>query len=169
MRRLLPLLITLMIVASCGKDSSSNPNPGRSGQNGNTPQPEEACLTEDCATITTDGSSTDLLDSLIDAPVEISASEIHFTVGKISVVKGDKITCKTEVRAGEVYQYALTGNNLQLQTGAGTYTMTRLNEGGTGILGTWMWKGKGEQGMHNIKTMSVVSNTRVILKNHCEL
>lgn len=173
--RLLPLFITLLLFVSCGKNggsSSSTPaGPGTTtGGGAQLEEVEETCAADSCTnTITADGSIVDLLDSIVDVPAQISASQITFTAAKASVAEGDRISCKTEVAAGEVYSYSISGQKLMLQTNAGQYTMTRLNEDGQGLIGTWMWKGTGPDGMHVIRTMGIVSNSRVILKTHCEL
>lgn len=165
--RLLALFILLITLISCGKtttggSSSSDQGPEEQFEN-------EGCTLDGCNTVTADGSSVDLLDSVIDAPVMISGSEIAFQEAKSSVAEGDKISCKTAVSAGEVYRYTLAGKKLTIHSAGGNFTMSRLNDDEDGLIGTWMWRGRGDMGMDVIRTMSVVTKTRVILKTHCEL
>lgn len=171
--RLLPLLMTFLFLVSCGKNGGSSSSPSAGPVAGGDAQLEESeptCSADSCTnTITVDGTTVDLLDSVIDVPAQISGTQIAFTAAKASVAEGDRISCKTEVAAGEVYSYSISGHKLMLQTNSGQYTMSRLNEDGDGLIGTWLWKGTGPDGMHVIRTMGVVSNSRVILKTHCEL
>lgn len=187
--RLLPLLMTLLIFVSCGKNGGSRSAPPPVvGDSGDAQLEEDACVAcsstnsgtssdtstgtssgTSTSTIIADGSSVDLLDSIIDVPVQVTSSSITFSATKMAVAEGDRISCKTEVAAGESYEYSLSGNKLIVQTANGQLEMTRLNEDGEGIIGTWMWKGKGDAGMHMIRTMSIVNNSRVIMKTHCEM
>jgi hypothetical protein len=46
--------------------------------------------------------------------------------------------------------------------------MTRLSDG-DGIGGAWVWKGYVDQGTHVIKNMSILGNSRIVLRTQCEL
>lgn len=179
--RLLFIVTTLFFLVSCGRDSGGGataqgpvvvPTAPQASEDQETQAGtvDDACVNESCNTITADGSVVDLLDSVVDSRVEISDSAITFMDSKISNAEGDRISCNTEVRSGDVFNYTLVdGNKLKLDTPSGSYTMSRLNDEVDGVKGIWTWKGSGEQGMLVMKTMSVVSNSRVILKTHCEL
>lgn len=153
--RYLSLLFILLMVVSCGKDSSSS---------GPAKQQEEMRDTVD----TTDGLGVDLLDTSIDVSAKVTDSQITFLESKSSVAQGRRIDCKSGVNAGEVYQIALNGDQLSVQTAEGTYNMSRLNEGNSGLTGSFSWKGYSPEGEHMIKIISFLGN-RVILKTHCEM
>lgn len=164
MRLLLSLFILLFAVA-CGKSgSSSSDDPQLQADN---------CLVNDevvtCETIRgNDPSNVNLLESMIDVNVTISGTSLIFPVGKSSVARGSRINCPTAVSSGEVYQYLLRGNSLDIQTPTQSYTMERLSDG-TSIVGVWVWKGYEAGNVYTIRSLSFVNNTRVIMKTHCEL
>jgi hypothetical protein len=163
--RYLPFLFAMMFMSiSCGKKSETNSSLA----------PESTCqlggMAVACETIEgSDGLGVDLLDTIIDVPINLSNSEITFQESKLSADEGRRISCKTQVRNGEVYQYSLRGDQLFIQTESGSYTMTRNNDEKNGILGTWFWQGYVDQGTLLLRTMTFVSQSRVILKTHCEL
>lgn len=164
--RLLPLIFILSLVAACGKQSTTSSS-SRQNQ-------EDTCQLNgqavECESIRgADGLGVDLLDTVIDVPVEISNSEITFLAPKSSFAEGRRISCKTQVQSGEVYRYSLEGNTLRLQTDGGSFNMKKLNDEKNGISGTWAWKGYVDQGTHVIKTISFIGTNRAILKTHCEL
>jgi hypothetical protein len=171
--RLLPLLATMFILVSCGNNSSSGggtPSAQAPSRTPGTTQAEEACVAGDsCETVIDDEArSVDLLDSVISVPVEITTADITIKSGQNSVTQGEHISCSTSVQSGEVYGYRVSGDTLDLMTGTGAYTYTRLNQGGQGLQGTWTWAGKGAEGMTLLRTLAVVGNDRVIFKTHCE-
>lgn len=167
--RLLPLLFILSFVIACGKDSSDSISRESSRQN-----QDETCqlngVEVECKTLRgADGLGVDLLDTVIDVPVEMNESEIRFLQSKSSFAEGRRISCKSQVNSGDVYRYSLNGSTLRLETEDGNYTMKRLNNEDKGILGTWSWKGYVNEGTHMIKTISFIGTDRVIIKTHCEL
>jgi hypothetical protein len=163
--RLVSLLFILILSASCGqesgeKSSSSPTKRGLCDLNGNS---------VDCQSITgADGQGIDLLESVIDVPVKIENADITFLADKSALSTGRRINCKTSVKNGEVYRFALRGEKLLIMTGAGNYEMERLSDG-EGLTGAWVWKGYVDQGTHIIRSMTFLSNNRVVLRTSCEL
>ena len=163
--KLVSLLVLLTLSISCGKDggggsSSSKSGSGTCSLNGRS----VACESIQGA----DGLGIDLLESMIDVPVKIDGAEMMFMADKSAVSTGRRITCKTAVKNGEVYRFALRGSRLLVMTAEGSYEMERLTDG-EGIVGTWAWDGYIDQGTRLTKQMSFLSQTRVILKTNCEL
>jgi hypothetical protein len=158
------LLVIMLLAASCGKESSSgsasSKQAGRCDLNGRS----VACESIRGA----DGLGIDLLESMIDVPVQVSNSEIVFQEDKDAVSQGRRIECRTTVKNGEIYRYTLRGNALHLSTDTGTYEMERLNSG-DGLLGTWKWNGYVDEGTHVIRQLSFLGNSRVIIRTSCEL
>lgn len=158
------LLAILILSASCGKDggggSSISKRPGVCELNGRS----VACETIQGA----DGFGIDLLESMIDVPVQITDSDIRFMENREAHAQGRRIDCSTTVKSGEVYRYSVHGDTLVLSTDSGSYDMQRLNSG-QGLSGTWMWKGYINQGTHIIRQFSFLGNNRVIIRTNCEL
>jgi hypothetical protein len=161
--KLVPFVLFIFILVSCGQDTKSSSSTGRRGLcdlNGNS---------VDCSAIEgADGQGIDLLNAMIEVPVKIQDSDITFLADKTSSSTGRRITCKTSVRNGEVYRFALRGDGLILMTEQGTFEFTRISDG-EGLQGAWTWKGYVDQGMHLIRNITFVENNRVIIRNHCEL
>lgn len=164
--RLVTLFAILILSVSCGKDgggSSSSSTTSRRGLcdlNGS----DVACETIQGA----DGEGIDLLESAIDVPVKIQGSDITFMSDKSSIATGRRINCKTAVKNGEVYRFALRGDKLLIMNSEGSYEMSRLSDG-EGINGAWMWKGYIEQGTHVFKKLTIINDSRAILRTTCEL
>jgi hypothetical protein len=156
-------LVLLLLAVSCGKEGG--------GQN--VSQEKDMCSLNGrsvaCESIHgTDGLGVDLLESMIDVPIQITNSEITFMADKASSSQGRRITCKTAVKSGEIYRFALRGNTLVLMTPGGSYSMARLTSG-EGLIGTWAWKGYVDQGTHVIRQVTFLSKTRMIMRTTCEL
>lgn len=162
--RFVSLIFILILSVACGKDggggSSSSSKSGSCSLNGRS----VACQSIQGA----DGLGVDLLDAMIDVPIKIQDAEITFLADKSAMSTGRRINCKTSVKNGEVYRFALRGSRLLLMTPSGSYEMDRLTDG-SGIVGTWAWKGYEDQGTHVIRQMSFLSETRVIMRTNCEL
>lgn len=164
--KLVSLLAIIILSVSCGKD-------GGSGGSGNSSSKTGLCELNgraiQCEAIQgADGLGVDLLETMIDVPVVVEGSEIRFTQDKTATSQGRRISCKTSVKSGEIYRYALRGSRLLIMTASGSYEMDRLSDG-EGLSGTWMWKGYVDNGTHLIKQMTFLSNNRVILRTSCEL
>lgn len=165
--RFLPLVFALILTASCGQDkggggsgSSSTANDGSCSLNGRS----VACETIKGA----DGEGIDLLDSMIEVPVKIQDTEMTFLSDKAALSQGRRIECRVAVKNGEIYRFALRGDRLVLMTADGTIEMDRLNDG-SGINGTWVWKGYIDNGAHMIRQMTILGNSKVVMKTSCEL
>lgn len=161
--RLFFLFVTLILIASCGQDgggSSSNKSRGICSLNGRSVQ---------CETIRgADGQGIDLLESMIDVPIQMQDTEMTFLADKTATSTGRRITCKTAVKKGEVYRFALRGAKLLLMTPEGSFEMDRLNDGSE-INGAWAWKGYTDEGTHLIRQMTILNSNRVIMRTNCEL
>lgn len=160
--KFLSLAFLLAFTVACGKNGSSS-----------SPQKEEGCnlngSTISCDSIEgTDGLGVDLLESMIDVPVKLTDSEIIFMSDKVATSQGRRISCKTAVKNGEAYRYALRGSSLVVMTSEGSYEMSRLSSGDS-IIGTWAWNGYIDQGTHIIRQITFLSDTRVIMRTNCEL
>jgi hypothetical protein len=163
--KLISLLTILILAAACGKDGGGS-SASSSAKNGSCSLDGRAVACESIQGA--DGLGVDLLDSMVDVPVKIADSDITFLADKTATSQGRRISCKTSVKNGEVYRFALRGSKLLVMTATGSFEMDRLTDG-SALLGTWSWKGYEEGGTHVIKTMSFLSDTRVILKTNCEL
>lgn len=162
--RLVTLLAILTLAASCGKDggggSSSSARDGGCNLDGRS----VACESIRGA----DGLGVDLLESMIEVPVQISGSDITFMSNKAATAEGRRISCPTSVKSGESYRYSLRGGELNLSTDSGNYSYRRLSSG-EGLSGTWSWKGYRDQGVHVIKTITFLGQSSVIIRTSCEL
>lgn len=177
--RLTGLLFILLLVAACGQNGSRTDAPQRqtdSGWGEWDSQGTGKCQMSDgtqvgCETLRgADGLGVDLLDTMVDVPIEVNNAEIIFGASKVSFKDGRRIDCKTEVRSGEVYSYSLNGSNLHIRTEDGvSINMKRLNETGSGLIGAWAWRGYAADGSHTIKQLTIVNENRAILQTHCEL
>lgn len=163
--RLVSLIAILMLTVACGKEGG--------GSGSSVADKSSECSLNGrsvaCASIQgADGLGVDLLETMIDVPVQIANTDITFMADKTSTDQGRRLSCKTSVKNGETYRYALRGNKLIVMTSAGTYEMDRLTDGDS-LLGTWVWKGYEDSGAHIIRQMSFLSNTRLIMRTNCEL
>lgn len=160
MRGLTFLVLSFLLVA-CGK----------SGSGGGSRQEEQAqCMVNgeavNCDTIN-DGASVDLLETMIDVPVSLSEDTLTFLADKKVASQGNRISCDTKVRNGEIYRLIHNGRSLEVMTSNGSYVMEK-NDDGDALLGSWRWQGREANGAFIIKTMFLFSN-RAILKTHCEM
>lgn len=167
--RLVSLLVLLALSVSCGKDGGGSGGASSSS----TAQNNDSCDLNGravaCESIRgADGQGIDLLESMIDVPVKITDADIQFLADKTSATEGRRISCQTQVKNGEIYRFALRGNTLVMMTGEGSYEMKRLNSG-SGLVGTWIWKGYVEEGTHIIRQMTFLGSSRVIMRTSCEL
>lgn len=164
--RLLSLFILLSLLVSCGKDG------GSVSTKDNTPDKESCELNGRriaCEAIQgADGLGIDILESMIDVPISIQETEMMFLSDKVAVSEGRRIDCRVGVKNGEIYRFALRGNRLLLMTAEGSYEMERLNDG-SGLNGTWTWKGYQDNGAHVIRQMVIFNNSRAVMKKNCEL
>ena len=161
--RLVVLFVALALSVSCGKDG---------GNKSSLTEANGICSENDrsagCLIQGADGLGVDLLEAMIDVPVKIQDTQVTFLADRSSVSTGRRINCKTAVRNGEVYQVTLSGDRLLVVSSDGSYEFDRFNNS-TGIDGTWVWKGYGDDGTHMIRQMSFLSNNRVIIRANCEL
>lgn len=146
------IVVGSVLITSCGKQESKN-EPTR-------PEDEEISITN--------ADPVELLDSGIDVPVSIGASEITFLDNKSSSKQGTKGSCSTSVSNNEVYQYLINGNALVIQTREGRFTFQSLNNEASGIHQNWVWKGK-MGNMYTVKTINFLSNGRAIIRTNCEV
>ncbi|WP_408096115.1 hypothetical protein ACJVC5_13835 [Peredibacter sp. HCB2-198] len=161
------LLVLMALAAACGKEGGGSGRsslaagqPGVCSLNGRS----VACESIQGA----DGLGVDLLETMVDVPVQVNDSEIQFMGDKESLTQGRRIECRTNVRSGEVYRYTLQGDSLHLSTESESYALTRLNPG-SGLAGTWVWKGYVDNGTHIIRQFSFLGNDRLIIRTNCEL
>ncbi len=161
--RLAPFITFIFLLLSCGQDEN---NSSVSGQ-------KNLCdlngSSVDCTAIEgADGLGIDLLNALIDVPVQIEETEIIFLRDKAVSASGRRITCKASVRNGEIYRYSLQDDKLLLMTEEGSFEYSRISDG-EGLQGVWIWKGFVDQGMHLRKSITFIDDNRVVLRHHCEL
>lgn len=159
--RLLSLCLLLTFLVSCGKKSSSS-------QPGSDPTVVQEEEDRTSPVIDGDGMGTELLDAMVDVPVNVSGSEIKFLKAANSASKGRQIECKVGVKLGEVYQYSLSGNSLTLNTGTTSYNMKRLNDG-SGLRGVWVWKGNDAASGRTERLVTFVNEHRAVLRSNCEI
>lgn len=162
--RFLLLTFLSVLVVSCGDKGSSSSKPG----------PQED--TDGTGTRTRTNPElysnsvreTDLLDVATDVPVEISGSRITFKKAVNNAVQGTHIKCELNVGMGETYSYSFSGADLEILTAAGEKRTFKRRSGQEGsIVGSWYGvietPGKTVQ-----RIMTFVSESQVIMRNHCE-
>lgn len=154
--RLFLLFFVFILTSACGKQSSSSG--GALEESG----PSLHGMKE------ADGQGVDLLDAVIDVPIEVRGSEITFLASKSSQEIGRRISCRMAVNNGESYRYDLEGERLRITTPENSYLLRRLNNEKNGIIGAWVWKGV-EDGYLVRRIFSFISEKRLIMKTHCEL
>ncbi len=160
MRSYFLVLLSILVITSCGKSG------GGSGSSNSNKQEEQTCFdSTDCEVNAPGG--IDLLESMIDVSVTVTSNEILFRESKSSKVRGRAIECETSVKGGDIYRYNLNGDELELFMGARKYTMARLNQS-SGIKGAWAWRGYEANRVYVIRSVTFIDNTRMIIKTHCE-
>ncbi|HLT23346.1 MAG TPA: hypothetical protein VKZ84_07880 [Bacteriovoracaceae bacterium] len=162
-------LLLLVLIIGCGKESSSTKQSSTRQEE----QSRQNCLLNHkwvkCSTLeVADGQGVDVLDTLIDVPAQVENGVMTFTRSAINRDPGRRINCVTQVEAGETYKYQLQGDTLLVDTNDARFEYKRFS-GGPGVKGSWMWKGYKDRGTLNVKTLTVIGNSRVILRDHCEL
>lgn len=163
--KLITLFFVILLSASCGMEKKTDAlSSSKSGSVCNLNGKSVPCATIKGA----DGEGIDLLETLIEVPVNIQNSEIIFLDNKSSFSSGRRISCETKVNKGEVYRFTMRGNRLLVETSEGSYEMERLSEG-EDLNSSWMWKGYVDEGTHLIRKMTVINNERAILRTYCEL
>jgi hypothetical protein len=156
--------LVLVSFVSCGQKQNSN-------STSITPiaKQETECDLDLCDVIRSDDRVVELLDSMIDVPIEISDDHVKILVSKLSIDQGSSFNCESEASAGEIYDFSLDNNYLNLKIQNENYRLVRLNKDSEGLNGSWTWRGKSDQGVQMIKTFSFIGENRMILKTHCEL
>lgn len=111
--RIIFLISVLMLVASCGKDSSSSGGGIRQSQ--------------EVPDLMWDGLGKEFKEAVVSVPASVSESQVVFGRAASNVEQGDRVKCAVSVNEGETYHMSLKGNTLYLQTNNGNYTMTKVN------------------------------------------
>lgn len=160
------LLTFLSVLVSCGQggsSSSSSKKPGiepiKPTVTTNQPQAEEYAVVD---------RPTDLLDVAMDLPVEVNASRIVFKQSAILTDNGEHSTCKLSVTSGESYGYTLNGAMLTVSLSSGeTINFKRESGDVSSIVGSWSGKSVvGDQTI--IRRITFLTESRLIMRNHCE-
>jgi hypothetical protein len=116
----------------------------------------------------TDIQVSDLLDVVMDVPVEISNSQILFMRSSSQMAQGVRTSCSLEVKEGEVYSFILDGNFLQLKKNTGKVLgFKRVSGEKEGLQGSWVHKSQ-ENRQLILRRLSIVGTNRVIMRTHCE-
>ncbi|HLW57743.1 MAG TPA: hypothetical protein VKY27_10180 [Bacteriovoracaceae bacterium] len=165
-------LVILISIIGCGEKESNSKKHVSSRQEREENAGQKCLLNHKwvkCSTLQeADGQGVDVLDTLIDVPAQVGNGVITFTQSAISRDQGRRISCVTQVENGDTYKYTLQGSTLIVDTDQGRFEYKRFS-GGPGVKGSWMWKGYIGTGTLNVKTLTVIGNNRVILRDHCEL
>lgn len=166
-------LLILITFIGCGEKESNSKKHVSSRQEQEEKGNEQQCLLNHqwvkCSTLQeADGQGVDVLDTLIDVTAQVGNGVITFTQSAVSRDLGRRINCVTQVESGDTYKYQLEGSSLFVDTDNGRFEYKRFS-GGPGVKGSWMWKGYIDRGTLNVKTLTVIGNNRVILRDHCEL
>ena len=177
----LPLVLSFFPMSSCGKESSSQgPKAGplrsdsidrnSAGDSGDGSICQLNGRDLPCASIDgADGLGIDYLESMIDVPIKIEGSSIHFLMDKEAQSSGRRISCSTSVKAGEFYKFEIKNNQLHLTNSRGRYIMNRLNQASEGLEGAWYWKGYEGAGWHVIRHLTFLGLDRLLMRTSCEL
>lgn len=155
----------LLLLAACGNDIGG----GGSGKSSSSDGCNLNGRSVNCESIRgADGQGVDLLESMIDVPIQVTDSSITFMADKTSNSQGRRIDCVSAVKEGETVSYAVQGDNLIITSNSGKFTYKRLNSS-RGLMGSWMWKGYEGIGQHIIRQFTFLSDKRVIMRTSCEI
>lgn len=110
----------------------------------------------------------DLLDVSLDVPIEISGNKIIFKQAAADSLEGASSSCSINVSSDEAYTFQVDGNVLEIKTSAGKkLSFRRVSGSGSSIIGSWT--GKSIEGSQLVlRKMTFVSDSRVVMRTHCE-
>jgi hypothetical protein len=161
MRFFLLIAITLSF-SSCGK----NPSAFKTENN------ERSCVvnldTNRCDPIQgNEGSGIEILETVLEVPINIQGEEITFLAGKNAIVVGKKLKCEINISKGEIHRFELRGDKLLILSPQGSFEFENQSEG-EGLGGHWVWKGYVDNGILEIRQLYFVGKNRLILRKTCE-
>lgn len=153
MRFIIPLLVVL--VTACGEKGTSE----KLNEVVSDPQFDGYSI---------DVKELDLLDVVLDVPIEISSEKIFFKSTESDVAVGSHSTCESSFTSGENYIYQLNGSNLTLTKSNGEkLDLKRVSGEGEDLIGSW--KGNSTKGAQSIMSrFTILSENRLIVRTHCE-
>jgi hypothetical protein len=110
----------------------------------------------------------DLLDVVLDVPIEVSGDKIFFKSTEREVAVGAHSTCESTFTMGENYDYQLNGSVLTLTKSNGEkFDLKRISGEGADLVGAW--KGTTLKGHQSImQRFTILSENRLIVRTHCE-
>jgi len=167
-------LFCLILLGACGNHSSSGPStvlPKEERQvASDNPEAEnngENCIDGYCYSSSVGNGGIELLETVLDAKVDIDGEKITFQEDEIGVSEDGLETCKMEVKTGEEYEYEVKNNKLFLRISSRVHQFEKLTQATNRLEGTWVWNGLlGKNQV--ILTLSVMDHGRVILRKSCE-
>ncbi len=110
----------------------------------------------------------DLLDVSLDVPIEISGNKILFKQAGSDALEGANSSCSINVSPEEAYSFKVNGDALEIKTSAGKkMSFQRISGSGNSIVGSWT--GKFREGSQLVmRKMTFVSESRLVMRTHCE-
>lgn len=148
------LLALSLVLISCNQNTKSS-----GGGGGPERQNEE---------FVTNVREVDLLDVSLDVPIEISGNKIVFKQAANDALEGSNSSCSITVASDEAYSFKVDGNALEIKTSAGKkMSFQRISGSGNNIVGSWT--GKSREGSQLVmRKMTFVSESRLVMRTHCE-
>ncbi len=162
MRFFLLIVITLSF-SSCGKNQSAF----------KTENNERSCFvnldTNRCDPIQgNENAGIEMLETVLDVPINIQGEEITFLAEKNAIVVGKKLKCAINVSKGEIHRFEFRGNKLLILSPEESNEFENQIEG-EGLAGHWVWKGYLDNKVLEIRQLYFVGKNRLILRKTCEL
>ena len=112
---------------------------------------------------------TELLESIVDIPIEVSSSYVYFGATKSYISRGKKLICDLSITKGESLRFDLYENDLHVFLEDVLYKMKPLTSSGEGLLRSWIWKGVDDSGVKMTKQLSFIGSHRLIMRKTCEI
>ena len=155
-------IVILLSLSSCGKEIRSTTST----------RSEKPCvvnlITNRCDPIQgNEGSGIEILETVLEVPINIQGQEISFLSDKSAVAVGKKMTCEINISKEELHRFALRGDKLLILSPQGSFEFENQSEG-EGLGGHWVWKGYVDNGILEIRQLYFVGKNRLILRKTCE-
>ncbi len=160
--RLFLIVVIAFSFSSCGK----NPDPLKLSNN------DRPCVlnlyTNRCDPIQgNESSGIEILETVLDVPINIQADEITFLSEKKSIVVGKKMNCEINVTKGEIHRFEIKSGKLAILSPQGASIFENQSEG-ENLSGHWVWRGYLDNGVLEIRQLFFVGTKRLILRKTCE-
>lgn len=109
----------------------------------------------------------EILESVVDVPIKLKNQEIIFLSDKNSFAVGQKINCSISVKNEQIYRFTLKEDKLFIISSEGSFEFDKLS-GGNDIYGQWVWRGRSNEGILELRQLSFLDNSKLIIRKTCE-